>query len=319
MLLLANENQIAKMLEIEPSKARKIVSSIKRKHNFLERLLPRPVDLFDSSGTSNFNEIISLDTVINSFNIPGVDKNVAFRLSDHFKKIYYFSKTNTRVLSEIKGISDDTIYAIIHFIHDEATFLKRLNTLSTVSFESKTIENMIKGIEASKKVPFERVLSAIGIPSIGEVAAKKLAQAFRNIDALMSATVEQFTSVHEIGEVMANSIVQFFSDADNRKIIERLRESGLQMTIDEKHSLSLSGPLNGLSVIASGTFKNFSRDSIISIIEQNGGRYASAISSKTNLVVAGENMGPAKLKKAQELGIKVINEHEFIELIKKSI
>ncbi len=318
MLLLSNENQLAKILEIEHSKARKIVTSIKKKHNFLERLLSRPVDLFNSTETSIINEFISLDTIINSFNIPGVDKNVAFKLADHYKKIYYFSKTTMQELSKIEGISDSTIYAIVHFIKDEANFLKRLNTLSTVSFESKTIENMLNGIEASKQVPFERVLFAMGIRNIGEVAAKKLAKAFRDIDALMSANVEQLAGVHEIGEVMANSIVQYFSDKDNRQIVERLRTSGLQMSLDEKQLKPLSGPLNGLAIIASGTFKNFSRDSIIKTIEQNGGRYVSSISAKIDLVVAGENMGPAKLKKAQELEIKIISEDEFMELIKQN-
>jgi DNA ligase (NAD+) len=316
-LLLATEVDLKDVDDIEPNKIKRILDLIKVKKSNLERLIWRFKDESDLFTKTTQSYLISIGEVIYSLCIPNVDKKLAYVLADHYKKIYYFSKTNDEKLATVKGISNDTIKSITTYINKESALLKRLNTFNIVSFETKTVENLLKGIENSKQVPFERVLYALGIRNIGEVAAKKLAQAFRSIDNLISADIEQLTSVHEIGEVIAKSIVQYFADPENRKMVERLRSSGLQLAIDEKHLLPLSGPLNGLSVIASGTFKNFSRDSIISEIEQNGGRYTSSISSKTDLIVAGENMGPAKLKKAQDLGIKIIGEDEFIKMIKQ--
>ena len=184
-----------------------------------------------------------------------------------------------------------------------------------ISFQEKTVENILKGIEASKNIPFERVLFALGIRNIGEVAAKTLAKAFGNIDALMSASLEQITSIHEIGGIMANSLIQYFADPDNIAIVRKLKDAGLQMTIDESKAMPTMGVLSGLAVIASGSFNNFSRDEIIKVIEQNGGRYVSSISAKTNLVIAGENMGSSKLQKATDLGIKIISEDDFLKMI----
>jgi DNA ligase (NAD+) len=184
-----------------------------------------------------------------------------------------------------------------------------------ISFQAKTVENILKGIEASKQVPFERVLFSLGIRNIGEVAAKTLAKSFHTIDALIAASIEQITSIHEIGEVMANSIRQFFNDTDNIRLIEKLKTAGLQMEIDKSKALTGIGILSGLSVIASGTFQHFKRDEIVQTIEKHGGKYVSSISSKTNLIVAGENMGPSKLTKASELGIKIISENEFLLML----
>jgi DNA ligase (NAD+) len=315
-LLKAAEDDLKTIDEIEPKKISKILELIEHKKVNLEKLAWRFKDASDIVKRTASDELIQMEDVVYSFCIPEVDKKMSHSIANHYKKIYYFSKTNTKKLSTLEGISNDTINNIETFIKKEAALLKRLNTYNIVSFETKTVENLLKGIENSKQVPFERVLFALGIRNIGEVAAKKLAQAFRSIDSLISADIEQLTSVHEIGEVIAKSVLQYFADPENKKIVERLRTSGLQMAIDENHLRPLSGPLNGLSVIASGTFKNFSRDSIISTIEQNGGRYTSSISSKTDIIVAGENMGPAKLKKAQELGIKIINEDEFMKMIK---
>jgi DNA ligase (NAD+) len=281
----------------------------------LERLTPIAPDLFSAIKAQEFTELIPLGMVIYSFAIPGVDIDIAFALEQHFLKLYHFTQSTTEELSKLKGINNSISEAIIQFIGKEAAMLKRLNTLNIVSFESKTVENMIKGIEASKKVPFEKVLFAIGIRNIGEVAAKKIAKAFHDIETIMSLSAEQLTEVHEVGEVMANSIIQYFADLDNRQIVQRLKDKGLQMAVNTDESKVTTGPLNGLSVIASGTFSSFSRDGIIEAIENNGGRYVSSISSKTDLVVAGEKMGPNKLQKAQELGIKIINEQEFLRMI----
>ena len=184
-----------------------------------------------------------------------------------------------------------------------------------ISFQAKTVENILKGIDTSKQIPFERVLFALGIRNIGEVAAKTLAKSFHTIDTLMAASIEQLTSIHEIGEIMAKSVLQFFADIDNIQIIERLKHSGLQMKIDESKAEAGIGILSGLIVIASGTFVHFKRDEIVQVIEKNGGKYVSSISSKTNLVIAGENMGPSKLNKATELGIKIISENDFLQML----
>ena len=317
-LIEAKETDLKKINDIEPGKIKKVLDSIHNKKENLERLTWRSREASDLFTATVSNELIGLDKIIYSLCIPGVDKKLASSIAEHFKKVYKFSTTNAEELASINGISKDAVSTILEFIHKEKVTLKRLNSYSVVSFETKTIENMLKGIESSKQVPFERVLYAIGIGGIGEVTAKKLAFAFQNIDNLLSVTAEQLTEVHEIGEIMAQSVVRFFSSPDNKDIIKRLRAAGLKMSIDEHQLAASEGPLKNLSVIASGTFKNFSRDTIIAAIEKNGGRYVSSISSKTDLVVAGENMGPAKLKKAQDLGIKIINEDEFLEMIKTS-
>lgn len=195
--------------------------------------------------------------------------------------------------------------ADLYFLKNKKTELLQID-----KFKDKTVDNLLKGIEDSIKVPFERVLFALGIRNIGEVAAKKLARNFKNIDQLISASHTELTSVHEIGDTMAQSVVDFFADNDNQKIINLLKSAGLQMEIiDETKS---DGKLKGLAIIASGTFKNFSRDSIIQTIEKEGGRYVSSISAKTDLLVMGENIGPSKLSKARQLNIEMINEDEFL-------
>jgi DNA ligase (NAD+) len=151
----------------------------------------------------------------------------------------------------------------------------------TISFKEKTVQNILNGLEQSKLVPFEKVLFALGIRNIGEVAAKKIAQHFGTIDLIMQATREQLLEVKDIGDIMADSLIQFFKDADNMQIINALKEAGLQMSINEEDRKVASGVLSGLAVIASGSFQHFSRESIIKEIEKHGGRYVSSISAKT--------------------------------------
>lgn len=186
-----------------------------------------------------------------------------------------------------------------------------------ISFKEKTVENILKGIEASKQIPFERVLAAIGIPNVGEVAAKKLAFAFHTIDKLKSATIEELTAVHEIGGVIAQSIVDYFSDKDNCHIIDRLKEKGLNFSIKESEIVvPQSTKLAGKSIVVSGSFATPERrKELEQLIELNGGKNAGSISKSTAFVVAGENMGPSKLQKANELGIKIISEVEFLQML----
>jgi DNA ligase (NAD+) len=179
----------------------------------------------------------------------------------------------------------------------------------------KSATNIIEGIEASKKVPFERVLFALGIRHVGETSAKKLAFHFKNLNALKNANLEELHNVSDIGEVVAKSIQEFFHDEHNKKTIERLREKGLKFELDASEMALFSTVLEGKSFVVSGVFAKHSRDEIVKLIEKNGGKHVGSISSKTSYIIAGENMGPAKAEKAKKLNIPLIMEDEFIQMI----
>ena len=184
-----------------------------------------------------------------------------------------------------------------------------------ISFRQKTVENILKGIEASKSIAFESLLFALGIRFVGETVAKKLASHFRNIDNLMKATYEELITVDEIGDKIAGSLLEYFKEPKNIAIIERLKSKNLQFEIKENIALKLSNKLNGASFVVSGVFEKFSRDEIKNLIEQNGGKNVGSISSKTSYVLAGDKMGPEKRKKAEELSIPIISENDFITMI----
>ncbi len=179
----------------------------------------------------------------------------------------------------------------------------------------KSAKNLIDSIHASVSVPYERVLFALGIRYVGETVAKKLALAFPNIDLLKAATIEDLTQVDEIGDRIAQSIVKYFSNPNNLEVINKLRTFGLQFELSESIIAQRTEKLKGLSIVISGTFDNYSRDEYKSMIEQNGGKNSGSISSKTNYVLAGDNMGPAKLEKAKSLGIPIINEDDFLKML----
>ena len=181
-------------------------------------------------------------------------------------------------------------------------------------FGERSAERIMQGIEASKEVPWARVLFAIGIRFVGETTAKKLARAFPNIDLLMAASEEQLIAVEDVGSEIARSIRQYFESADNRAIIERLREAGLQFE-SEAAAAPLGNALQGLSIVISGVFEHHSRDEYKTLIEQHGGKNVSSVSAKTAFILAGGNMGPAKLEKAEKLGVKIMSETEFLLLI----
>ena len=174
---------------------------------------------------------------------------------------------------------------------------------------------ILSSIEQSKQVPFERVLYAIGIRFVGEIAAKTLARYYGSIEKVAEASMESLMQINGIGEVIANSVVQYFANPDNRAFVERLRGYGLQMEIGEQQRQAQSDKLNGQSVVISGVFQHHSRDEYKALIEQNGGKNVGSISNKTSFILAGDNMGPAKLEKAQKLGIRIMSEDEFLSLI----
>lgn len=181
----------------------------------------------------------------------------------------------------------------------------------------KSAQNMLAGIEQSKQVPWARVLFALGIRMVGETTAKKIARRFPNIDQLQWATVEQLTAIEDVGEQIASNIIAYFNDINNLEIINRLREAGVQMESQEEMALQ-SDKLQGKSIVISGVFTHHTRDEYKAMIEANGGKNVGSVSKKTSFILAGENMGPEKRKKAESLGVEILTEEQFLALIQNS-
>lgn len=179
----------------------------------------------------------------------------------------------------------------------------------------KSAENIVNGIAASRSVPFERVLFALGIRFVGETVAKKIARSFKSIDEVEQASLETLMSIDEIGKKIAQSIVSYFGNPLNRNLVERLKEAGLQFSRSEEDLSGYTDKLAGQSIVISGVFEHHSRDEYKEMIERNGGKNVGSISSKTSFILAGANMGPAKLEKAQKLGIRIMSENEFLDLL----
>ncbi len=180
---------------------------------------------------------------------------------------------------------------------------------------TKSAQRIVAGIQKSKEVPFERVVFALGIRFVGETSARLLARHFKTMDALMQASLEELQEVEGIGEVMARSIISYFQNPTNRDIVERLRQYGLQFQLSTSLLSPRSSLLDGQSIVISGVFQHHSRDEYKQLIEQNGGKNVGSISSKTSFILAGDNMGPSKLQKAEKLGIRIVNEDEFLAMI----
>ena len=179
----------------------------------------------------------------------------------------------------------------------------------------KSAQNLMESLAASKQVPFERVLYALGIRYVGETVAKRLALSFHSIEALEQASFESLIAVDEIGERIAQSVRAYFADGRNQAIVKRLQEQGLQMKLSEERLANQSDKLKGLTIVISGTFTKHSRDEYKAMIEQHGGKNSGSVSGKTNYILAGENMGPAKLEKAAKLGVRIIHEEEFLSML----
>ena len=179
----------------------------------------------------------------------------------------------------------------------------------------KSAENLVNGVAKSKQIPFESVLFALGIRFVGETVAKKLAKHYKTISALEQATLEDLILVDEIGERIAKSVIEFFENEENLEIIERLKSKGVQMEIVENVNPNATTKFLGKTFVVSGVFEQFSRDDLKKAIEDNGGKVGSSISSKTDYVVAGDNMGPSKLEKATKLGVAIVSEQDFINML----
>ena len=225
----------------------------------------------------------------------------------------------SRKAMNIDGLGTETIdlfyqAGLIKDIADLYT-LKAMDICRLEGLGEKSAVSIVHGIEDSKKVPFERVLFAIGIRFVGETVAKILARAFKSIEALENATVEQLTAVNEIGTKIAQSIVSFFADERSRALVNRLKEFGLQMELAQEEQEGGSDLLKDKIIVISGVFNYHSRDEYKALIERHGGKNSGSISAKTSFVLAGDNMGPAKREKAQELGVRLVSENEFLEMI----
>lgn len=226
-----------------------------------------------------------------------------------------------RKAMNIDGLGEETVHLLyqnelLKNVADIYTLqthdLERLERLGT-----KSAENIIMGIEQSKSVPFERVLFALGIRFVGETVAKKLAFSFKHIDALAQASTEELIAVDEIGARIAESVMAYFADSENAEIIRRLKQAGLKMAVSAEDLHPQSNALAGQTVVISGTFTQHSRDEYKRIVELHGGKNTGSVSAKTSFILAGENMGPQKLQKAEKLRVKIIGEEEFLQMIGK--
>ena len=228
----------------------------------------------------------------------------------------------SRKAMNIQSLGPETVdeYFNQGLIHDAADLytLTEEQLLNETASNRKSAQKILQSIQESRNVPFERVLYAIGIRFVGEIAARTLARHFGHIDALASATAESITEINGIGTVIAQSVIRFFSEPKNQAFVQRLKEAGLQMHISEEQANAQSNLLQGQSVVISGVFKHHSRDEYKAIIEQHGGRNVGSISAKTSFILAGENMGPSKLEKANKLGIRIMNEDEFLEILEQT-
>lgn len=227
----------------------------------------------------------------------------------------------SRRAMNIEGLGPETVDLFYQegLIHDIAD-LYTLQTADICRLErmgEKSAENIIQGIERSKEVPYERVLFALGIRFVGETVAKKVAKAFRSIEALASANLDDLIHVDEIGEKIAGSIIQYFANEKNRILVERLRQSGLKLEADEEDLSGYSDKLKGMSIVISGVFARHSRDEYKALIEKHGGKNVGSISKKTSFILAGDNMGPSKLEKAQQFNIPIKDENEFLAMIEE--
>ncbi len=225
----------------------------------------------------------------------------------------------SRKAMDIEGLGSETVEllfkeGLIANYADLYTLTKE-QVMPLERMAEKSAENLVNGVTASKQIPFERVLFGLGIRYVGETVAKKLARAYKHIDALMTATEDELVAVDEIGERIAQSVVEFFAEDENRQIVDRLKSYGLQFSLSEAQLENQTDTLKGQTFVVSGVFETISRNELKKLIEDNGGKVASSVSSKTSYLVAGANMGPSKRTKAEGLGVPIISEAEFLGMV----
>ncbi len=226
----------------------------------------------------------------------------------------------SRKAMDIEGLGGETVALLVNegLIKNYVDLyeLKKEQVIPLERMAEKSADNLISGIEKSKEIPFERVLFALGIRYVGETVAKKLAKHYKNINAIIEASEEELVNVDEIGIKIAQSVQEFFDSEENRILVNRLKEYGVQLEISAEKLANQTDILQGQTVVVSGVFEKVSRNELKKLIEDNGGKVSSSISSKTSYIVAGANMGPSKLEKANKLEISIISEDEFLDKIK---
>ena len=228
----------------------------------------------------------------------------------------------SRRAMNIEGLGPETVDLFYQegMIHDVAD-LYQLQSQDIARLErlgEKSAENIMAGLARSREVPYERVLFALGIRFVGETVAKKIARAFPSIDLLAAATLEDLIQIDEIGTRIAQSILLYFSNKKNRQLVARLKEAGLKMEADEEDRSGYTDNLAGQSIVISGVFQHHSRDEYKALIEKHGGKNVGSISKKTSFILKGDNMGPSKLEKAEKLGIRLVEEDEFLKMIQEA-
>ena len=220
---------------------------------------------------------------------------------------------------DIEGLGGETVALLFNnnLVNNYADLydLKIEQLLPLERMAQKSAENIVNGVEKSKEIPFDKVLYAIGIRFVGENGAKKLAKHYKNIDALQNAKLDELAAVDDFGGKTAQSVIEFFQNQENIDILNKLKSVGVQFQLNEKINLNATNKFDGKIFVVSGVFEKFSRDDLKKAIEDNGGKNGSSISSKTDFLIAGENMGPSKLEKANQLGIKIITEDNFLEML----
>ena len=225
----------------------------------------------------------------------------------------------SRKAMDIEGLGSETVELLFQqgLIRNYADLytLTKAQLLPLERMAEKSAENLLQGVEASREVPFERVLFALGIRYVGETVAKKLARALKDIDTLMGADLDQLMQVDEIGQVIAQSVVAFFENPLNREVVERLRTYGLQMALSQEELAGRTDRLAGMTFVVSGVFASLERNEIKKMIEDNGGKVTGSVSSRTTYLLAGENMGPSKREKAENLGVSILSEQEFLKML----
>lgn len=224
----------------------------------------------------------------------------------------------SRKAMNIDGLGEETVELLFREgLIENAADLYALTADQLLPLErmaQKSVENLLQGIEQSKSIPFERVLFALGIRFVGETVAKKLARHFETIDRLIAASHEELVAVDEIGERIAQSVIDYFADEINQAIVAKLRQKGLNFEIAQE-ARPVSQKLKGKSLVVSGVFSRYSRDEMKQKIEKHGGKNVGSVSAKTSYLIAGENMGPSKRQKAEKLGVEVISEDDFLKMI----
>ncbi len=231
-------------------------------------------------------------------------------------KIEHFVSRKAMDIDSLGGETIEQLYnaGLIKNIADLYE-LKKEQLLPLERMAEKSANNLLEGIEASKKVPFERVLYAIGIRHVGETTAKKIARKVKNMDALMNASEEELLAIDEVGEIIAKSLAAYFADTESKAMVARLKKYELQFELSEEQLQNTTNKLEGKTFVISGVFQKHSRDELKDLIEKNGGKNTGSISAKTSFVLAGDNMGPEKLKKAEKLNVKIISEEDFEKMI----